>query len=152
MIRAVRLTGVPKVVVVAPLDHTHVQPAADADGDAVGDRGIDERLLERHRRLHRVERVVERREEAVAGRLDDDSAVAFDRHPGARIVLGQGARHALPFLFPQTSAALDVREQNRGYAGRHIQSGALAAGLPTFHSTTPRRQCQIRPGAHRHRR
>ena len=85
-------------------------------GDAVGDRGIGEGLLEHHRGFHGVQRVVERGEQAVAGGLDDDAAVAFDGDPGPRIVLRERGGHALPFLFPQTGAAFDVREQNRGYA------------------------------------
>ena len=133
------IDGRAEVIVVAPLDHAQVQAAAHADRDAVGDRGVDQRLLERHRGLHGVERVVEGGEQAVAGRLDDDAAVAFDGHPGPRIVLREGAGHALALLFPQTGAALDVREQDGDYAGRHIQSGVLRAAVawPALYNRRP---------------
>jgi hypothetical protein len=94
-----------------------VQPAAHAKCDVVCRRRIGDRALQLQRRANGIERIVERRVQAVADHLDDDAAMILDRRARQRIVARQRIGHALRLLFPQPRAAFDIGEE-QGDAGR----------------------------------
>ena len=101
-------------IVVAALDRARVNAAANVQRDPAGRVPIDERSLNRQRRDDRVERIVEPRMNAVAGRFHDNAAVALHRSFDDRVVSRECPAHLLGLLLPQARAALDVGEQYGG--------------------------------------
>ena len=120
--------GVAERIAVAVLDDAGVQAGAHPQGQSAGVRRVTQRKLHCDHGVQRVVRVAERREHAVAGRLDDTAAAAPDRLAQQMVVSGEGRGHALGFALPQAAAALDVGEEDRlddGRVGHDRGSGTL---------------------------
>ena len=81
-------------VVIARLDDARVHATADLERDSVGRPGIDQRKLDRERRLDRIERIVECGVYAVAQHLDHDTASMLDRLSQDSVVPRHRVRHA----------------------------------------------------------
>jgi hypothetical protein len=145
-----------EVVFVAVLCHASVDAATRAQLETFGLRFVGDRLLEVERCLDGVQRIVEDGAHAVAGHLDDAAAAFF--HNGARdaIMRGQRLLHARRLVLPQSSAALDVREQeSRDETGFiHRRSPRRSPNLPRQRHPDAtagegRRAARARSGYHR---
>ncbi len=88
---------------------------AAADGKRQPARGVGhaQRLLERQRRAHGVERIGKHGVNAVARRLDDLAMVALDGAPRELVVAGEGGAHALGHFLPEAGAPFDIGEEKR---------------------------------------
>ena len=98
----------PEVIVIAPLDHSRMQPTAHAQRNTAGRRRIGQRLLHVQRRSERVQRIVEDGMDSIAGHLHHRAVAMLDRAARERVVRGQRLRHPSAVLLPQRGAALDV--------------------------------------------
>ena len=123
-----------EIVVVTTLDDACVHPAAYAQRDAFGRGGVVENLLQLDRCAHRVERVLERRVQAVARHLDHRAAVALDRPAREGVVPGQRVGHPAGFLLPEAAAALDIGEE-KGGDGRRVHARAPKSCSQAAHFT-----------------
>ena len=84
MMRAARLTGLPKRSSSRRSTTPRCRPARTLSANAFGRRQPLQRLLQNHRGIERVYRVVEGGVHAVASHLDDDAAVTPRRQPETR--------------------------------------------------------------------
>ena len=101
-------------IIVAALGRTRMQSAADAQRDPVGGRGIREHLLNLQHRDDGVDRVIERRMDAVTTHLHDDAPMALDGVAGNLVMASQRKAHPLVVTFPELAAAFDVRKEKGG--------------------------------------
>ena len=137
----------PEEVVLAALVDAGVQPAAHEERDIAGVARIGQRKLQLQYGVHRVEGIAEYGEHPVAGGLDHDATVRFDRLATERVVACQRGAHALGLLLPPLRAALDVGEQvgcNRGallHAERPRRSGRTGPTVRQPHGGDQRVPC-----------
>jgi hypothetical protein len=92
--------GAAEEVAVAALDDPRVQATSHGERNAGRRVGIGQRLLQLECGTNAVERILERRVNAVACRLDDQPAQALDRFAGERVVPGECRTHAVGLSLP----------------------------------------------------
>ena len=137
MMRAARLTLVPKEIVVASFIDASVQSAADEELNAAGRRWIGKSPLQLDHCRDAVRRVAEHRVQPVTGRFDDRALVILDGLAGQLIMAGQRQPHSLGFALPQPGAALDVGEEKGRDGGFGVHALALR-----WHGATTLRECR----------
>ena len=87
-------------IVVAALGDARVQPAADANRNAVGRLGIRERPLQLQRCTNCIERVRKGGMHAIAAHFHDVAAIMLHGSPDEHVVTRQGRPHPLGILLP----------------------------------------------------
>ena len=109
---------------------------------------VRETDLARERRGQARRRLIEAREEAIPGRLDDRAPVGLDRRSQDRVVGCEEVRHRLRVLLPEARAPLDVGHQE-GRDGRRRGgmsergSDARLVGHGSDHCTSRRRRQRV---------
>ncbi|HTR56992.1 MAG TPA: hypothetical protein VMM27_02345 [Casimicrobiaceae bacterium] len=116
--------GAAEEIVVAPLHDAQVQSGAHAKWDVIGCRELLQSLLQHRHRVEGIDGVGEVRVYPVPGHLDDGTPMLLDGLARKRVVLGERERHALPLLFPQAGAALNVGKHEGRVGGLWLHAGA----------------------------
>ena len=123
-------------IILEAIHGTEVQSEPHTQLDIAGRSGRCKRKLKSQRSFERVTGIDKRRENSVTGSLDDHSSIGFNRCARKGVVLRQGRAHPIRLVLPQSSAALDVGEQERACGGLILHSGACptASRLATLAS------------------
>ena len=102
-------------------------PGVDAHADTQRPGAVPPLARDRELRVargsNRVGGIGERGVRAVAGHLHDMAVVGSDRLAEDLVVPGESVLHRLGVLLPQPCGPLEVREEKRDRAGRHLRHG-----------------------------
>ncbi len=109
--------GRAEVVAVADLRITGMDRHPDVDRGGRGPRLVREGSLPGEGRPSRRAGPLERRQQAVAGCLDDPATGPLHRRPQQIVVRRERRLHRAPLRLPQPRAALDVGHEKRGGVG-----------------------------------